>query len=111
MARRIGKGSPAQPFIPVSDDKIIIVEMRVCAIDAVDLFTQARTECLFWVKTPHPLKQALSSQNLVEAGNAPGEMMRRVEKSRIGIRDLHRPAHEFNRDGLPGDRQPPRFSM
>ena len=91
---------PAEPFISVFGHKSIIIQVRIGAIHAVDFINLTNAERFVRVKTPDALKQALAVQHFVDAGNAAGIVMGRIEKSGVGVSDFDSPLQEFMGNGL-----------
>ncbi len=59
--------------------KGIIVQVRVARAHAVDLFHLTGRKILARIETPSTLQKSLPAQNLVQAGNATGKAVSRVE--------------------------------
>ena len=54
-------------------------------MDTVDLLGLARAECFLWRETPDAFEQALATEHLVNAGDAPGEAIGGIENSGVGV--------------------------
>ena len=80
-------------------DEGIVVQVRVGGIDAVDLLTLARAETFTRVEAPDAFKQSLPPQHLVQARDAAGKVVRRVEEGGVAVGDLSGAPQQFGRDG------------
>src|ERR1043165_8187478 len=64
-----------------------LTQMRICAIDPVDLFHLSRAERFVFVQAPKSLEQALPAQHFVQAGDAAAEAVGGVEERGVAIGD------------------------
>src|ERR1017187_6745697 len=80
-------------------DEVIVVQVRVGGINAVNLLTLARAETFTGVKTPDTFKQPLPPQHLVQTGDATGEVIRCVEKGRVAVGHFNGTPQEFGGNG------------
>ena len=71
-------------------DEGIILQMRIGAVNAVDLFGLPGTERFVTVQAPNARKQALSAKNFVDSGDTSRITVSGIEKRRVGIRDFDR---------------------
>ena len=87
-----------EPFLEMLAHELVVVQVRVCAIDTVDLFRLAGAERLVPIETPRIRQQALAAQDLVQARDAATKTVRRIEKRGIGIRhfDIDRHHSDIN---------------
>ena len=69
-------------------DKVIVREMRILRQDAIDFLHLPRTQILMRIEAPAPGEQALTSQDLVDAGDAARELVHRIEQRRVGVGQL-----------------------
>jgi len=72
-------------------NKVVVTQVRVCIIDSFDLLSLSRAKGLFGIQTPDSFEQTLTAQDLMESGNATGEVVRSVEKNCVGVRDFCTP--------------------
>ena len=79
-------------------DEGIVVQVRVGGIDAVNLLALARAEAFPRVEAPDAFKQSLPPQHLVQAGDAAGEAVGRVEEGRVAVGDFNRAPQQFGGD-------------
>ena len=70
-------------------DKIVVVEMRIAAINTVDFAALPGGEAFVRIETGDPLKESLPAQDFVDARDAAGKLVRRIKEGGIAIRDLH----------------------
>ena len=80
-----------QPAGQILRDEIIVIEVRVAVIDAINLFHLSGRQFFARIETPAACQQTLPPQNLVQAGDAPGKIVRRVEQHGIRVGDFSRP--------------------
>src|ERR1039458_6480807 len=80
-------------------NEVIVVQVRVGGINAVNLLTLARAETFARVKTPDAFEQSLPSQHLVQTGDATSEVIRRVEEGRIAVGHFNGTSQEFGGNG------------
>ena len=81
-------------------DELIVSQMRIRAIHAIDLVRLTSRQVLVRIETPPPLEQSLSSQHFVEPGDAAGEVVRGIEKRRVGVSNLRAKRQQFRRASL-----------
>jgi len=87
-----------EPLIQTLTNKLIVVQVWIGRIHAVDLVFLPRAEILAGVEAPDSFQQSLPSQHFVEAGDATGEVIRRVKESRISIGDFNISSQQLFRD-------------
>ena len=71
-------------------------------MDALDVLSLPRAEPFRRVQAPDALKQTLPPQHLVQARDAAGKAVRRVEEGCIAVGDLSPAPQQFGRDGATG---------
>lgn len=74
-----------EPDVPSFAHIVIIIQMRIGLIYAVNLFTLTRAESFIGVEAPDTFQQALSAQDFMQPGDTAGETIRRVEKRGVTI--------------------------
>ena len=87
-----------KPLIASFADEIVIVQMRVCIVNPVDLLSLPWTKGLIGIQAPDAFQQPLASQDFMQAGDAACKVMRRVVESRVAIGDLATPLNEAFRN-------------
>src|SRR5262245_12928251 len=85
----------AHPSIEIFAHEIIVVQLRIAVIDAINLFHLPGRKIFTRVEAPAARQQSLSTQNLVQAGDATGEIVLRVEQRGVRISDFGRPRQRF----------------
>src|ERR1051326_2490865 len=93
-----GVDSDSQPFVPMLDDEFIIVQVGVGAADSIDFLALARAKRFLWIETPEAFEQALPAQHLVQAGDAAGIAVGRVEERGVGVGDFIASTKQFRGD-------------
>src|SRR5262245_31071233 len=78
---------------------------------SVDFLTLAGAERLLRVKAPCPFEQSLAAQHFVNAGNAAGIVVARIEKGGVGIGNFHSPLQEFRGNRLTRQGDAPAFGV
>ena len=68
--------------------KLVVVEVRIGHVHAIDLLHLSGTQGFVLVQAPNALEQALASQHFVKASDAPAKTVGRVKERRIAIGDL-----------------------
>lgn len=69
-------------------DKRIIAEMRVGGGDAIEFGGLSGAEGFTFVEAPNAFQQTLTAQHLMNARDAAGEVVRRVEERRVHVGDF-----------------------
>ena len=69
-------------------DELVVHQVRVAGEHSIDLCHLAGTQLLVRIEAPPAGEQALAAQHFVDAGNASGEIVRRIEQRRIQIGEL-----------------------
>src|SRR5262245_42656839 len=82
---------PAHPPVEIFAHEVIVVQLRIAVIDAINLFHLPGRKVFARVETPATRQQSLSPQNLVQTGDATGEIVLRVEQHGVRIGDFGRP--------------------
>ena len=59
--------------------------MGIGGVDAVDLLLLSGAEGFVGIQAPDSFQEALPPQDLMQAGDAAGEIVRHVEKGCVGI--------------------------
>src|SRR6185436_13891455 len=80
----------------MAGDKFVVIQVRVGAVDAVDLLTLARAQRLRRVQAPDAFQKALAPEDFVKAGDAAGIAIRGVEEGGVAISDFDGAAHQFS---------------
>src|SRR6266498_765167 len=75
---------PARQMLP---HEIVVGEIGVLAVNAVDLLALAGAQALLRIEAPDALQQALAAQHFVTAGDAAAELVGDVEERRVAIGD------------------------
>jgi len=70
----------SQPSFEVLRDEIIVIEVRIAFIDAVNLFHLPRGMLLMRVQAPSSGHQSLTAQHFMHSGDASREIILRVEE-------------------------------
>src|SRR4029450_6608905 len=83
-------------------DKVVIAQMGVQSAYPVDLPTLTGTQGLIRIKAPDPLEEPLPAQDLMNARDAAGISIRRIEDRGVGIGDFGSQAQQFRWHGLVG---------
>ena len=91
-------GSRRQPGLPAFSHELIVVQVRIRAIHAIDLGHLSDAQRLIGVEAPGPFEQPLAPQYFVEAWDASGEPVRGVEKRRIRVGDVDAAFDQMLRD-------------
>lgn len=76
-------------------DEVVVVEMWIGCMHAVDLLDLAGAEGLILMETPDAFEQALAAQDFMQTGDAALESVRRVEERRITVCDLDAEAQQL----------------
>jgi hypothetical protein len=87
----------AQPLSQVRGDKLIIMQMRILNIEAVEFRQLPRRKVFARIKAPAAREQTLPPQNLVQPRDAAGEIMRRIKERRIRVGHFRRTRQQFKR--------------
>jgi len=69
-----------QPFIQMAADEIVVIEVRISLIDAVDFLLLSGSQGLSRIETPDSLQQSLAAEHVVDACNTAGKAIDGVEK-------------------------------
>src|SRR6266576_2827831 len=72
--------------------------MGIGGVDAIDLFSLSGTEGFVGIQAPDTFQEALPPQDLMQAGDAAGEVVRHVEKGRVGIGNFGAPLEQIFRN-------------
>src|SRR5262245_24361996 len=91
-----------EPFIPMLRDKFVIGQMRVVAINPVDLFALTGAERLVRIQTPNAFQHSLPTQHFMQARDTAGVAVRGIEKRGVAVGHLHTASQPFRRDRLAG---------
>ena len=78
-----------EPTVEMASHEVIIVQMRISGIDAIDFLKLTRAKSHVGIETPDALEQTLASQDFVEASDAAGKPVAGVEKCGIGIGNFY----------------------
>ena len=81
-------------------DEFIVVQVRIRAMDAVNLLGLARRERLVWIEAPSVFQQALPTEHFVDARDAAGEAIRGVEEGGVAVGHLRRKREQRRGNGL-----------
>ena len=81
----------------MSGDEVVVVEMRVGAIDAVNLRELAGAERFVFIEAPEAFQQALTAQHFMQTGDAAAEAVRGIEERGVAIGDLDAEAQQLRR--------------
>src|SRR5262249_1591793 len=73
---RLRRMSGPQPGVTPFAHKLVVVQLRICEVNAVDLLSLAQTERLLWVEAPDSFKEPLPAKHFVQPGNAAGKLIR-----------------------------------
>ena len=77
----------ASHFCKIGGDEIVVAEIGMLTIDAVDLVHLAGAEALVRIEAPDALHQALPPQHFVAAGDAAVKIVGDVEEGAVAIGD------------------------
>ncbi len=66
----------------------VVVEVWVGSVDAGDFFGLAGADGFVGIETPDAFEEALTAENFMEAGDAPGKIVGGVEKGGVGVGDF-----------------------
>lgn len=66
--------------------EVVVDQVRVGLVDAVDFFALAGAESFGWIETPNTSEEALAAQDFVNTGDAAGEAVRSVEDGGVRVR-------------------------
>ena len=91
--------SPGRPTIEVLGDEDIVVQLRIRSEHASDLLRLTVPELLVGIQTPGSCEQTLTTQHLVNAGDATGEAVGRVEDRRVRIRQRRADSKQIDSRG------------
>src|SRR5262252_9096841 len=83
--------SSFQPPGQILSDEFIVVQARILRADAINLFHLSGRKIFARVKTPSARQQSLPPQNLMQTGDASGEIALRVEQRGVGVSNFGRP--------------------
>ena len=72
----------------MSGDEVVVVEMRIGAIDAVNLSELAWAKRFVLIKAPDALQDTLAAQHFVQTGDATSEAVGSIEEGGIAIGDF-----------------------
>src|SRR6266536_2772354 len=89
---------PARQMLP---HEIVVGEIGVLAVNAVDLLALAGAQALLRIEAPDALQQALAAQHFVTAGDAAAELVGDVEERRVAIGDPAVEPQQLAVDALP----------
>jgi len=76
-------------------DELVIAQMRIGATNPVNFLALAGAERFLRVEAPDAFQQALLAQHFVEAGDAPGIVVRNIEQRGVGVGDFNGAAQQF----------------
>src|SRR6516165_9371869 len=96
--------SSAEPPLQIRVDKIVVVEMRIRRINAVDFLLLSWTEGFRRIEAPDALKQSLPAEDLVATGDDAAKFIGHIEDRRVAIRHLRFELEQIAIDGAGGDR-------
>src|SRR5262245_39415714 len=85
----------AHPPVEIFSHEIIVVQAPIAVIDAINLFHLSGRKVFARVETPAARQQSLSAQNLMQAGDATGEIVLGVEQRGVRVGDFGRPRQRF----------------
>ena len=77
-----------EPLIAMSGDEVVVVEMRVGAMDAINFSKLARAERFVFIEAPQAFEQALPSQDFVQTSDAAAEAVRGIKEGGVAVGDL-----------------------
>src|SRR6266487_3754816 len=103
--------SAGQPFLTMFANKLVIVQLGIGTIDAVDFLALAGAEPLAWVETADVFEKPLPAQHLVQSGNAAGIAVGGIEKSRVGVGYFYGAPEHFERNRFVGANEPATLGM
>ena len=72
-----------QPPVAVLRDEPVVHQVRIAREHAIDLVHLAGAQLFVRIEAPPPGEQSLPPQHFVDAGNAPGEIVRRIEQGGV----------------------------
>ena len=82
-----------QPLIAMSGDEVVVVKMRVRAMDAVNLGKLPRAQRFMLIETPESFEQALAAQDFVQSGDAAAESVCSIEEGGVAVGDFDTETH------------------
>ena len=94
-----------QPSLEIPGDELVVVQLGVRGMHAVDLLRLAGTQPFLGVEAPGPFKQALATKDFMAAGDAAPEVVGNVEEGGIAVGDLAGEGENIAVDGI-GTRRP-----
>src|SRR6267378_2053657 len=71
--------------------------MGIGSVDAIDLFSLSGAEGFVGIQAPDTFQEALPPQDLMQSRDAAGEIVRHVEKGRVGIGNFGAPLQQIFR--------------
>ena len=89
--------SLGEPVVAMLIDELVVIQVRICGVDPINLFTLTRRQRFLRIKTLDAAEESLAAQYLVEAGDTAGEPMGGIEERGIGIGHLSRLNQQFGR--------------
>ncbi len=69
-------------------DEVVVMQVRIGAVDSINLFELTWAECFMLVEAPDALQQTLAAEDLMQSGDAATEAVRGIKESGIAVRDL-----------------------
>jgi hypothetical protein len=90
--------SGLQPLLEPGAHERIIVQVRIGQVYTIDFFCLSRAKGFFGIQTPGAFQQSLSAEHFVQARDAAGKLVGRVEERRIAVGDLNASTQEAFRN-------------
>src|SRR5258706_15639612 len=92
-------------------DEVVIIQMRIGAMDPIDFFALPGAWQLLPVQAPDSFKQSLAAQHLVYSRNAARVTVGGIEERGVCIRDFDTAVNHFHRNGFTGLSDAAAFSV
>ena len=81
--------------------ELVVGKMRIASQHAIDLVHLPRAQFFLRIQAPSSSEEALAAQNLVDAWNAPGELVSGVEQRRVDVGQLRAEREQAQGVALP----------
>src|SRR5207249_11378606 len=78
----------SQPLIQMLTNERIVRQMRIPGPHAIDVLHLSHAQILVRIEAPAAGEQPLTAQDLVNAGNAAGKLVLRIEQCGVGVGQL-----------------------
>ena len=88
---RLGQSCTVQPASEVGLNEVVVIEMGVGLINAVDFLGLAGRELFVRIEAERIAQEPLAAQDLVDARNAARETVRGIEKGGVAISHFRGP--------------------